>query len=124
VGSDCQENQKAKVKGQKLKMKKVRDWNPFHLLCSSYFCLLPFAICLLTFLLPPLYASDFTFGPLSFSGNLQTQQIFRHPEPDKWSIIQQRNVVRLRLEHDWIKEGPAFDYLSVPWIRRAHLVAL
>ena len=105
-------------------MKKVRNWNPLHSLSSSYFCLLPFAICLLPFLRPLHGVADFTYGPLSLSGNLQTQQIFRHPEPDKWSIIQQRNVVRLRLEYDWIKEGQAFDYLSVPWIRRAHLVAL
>ena len=68
--------------------------------------------------------ADFTYGPLSLSGNLQTQQIFRHPEPDKWSIIQQRNVVRVRLEYDWIKEGEAFGTLAIPWIRRAHLVAL
>jgi hypothetical protein len=68
--------------------------------------------------------ADFTYGPVSLSGNVQTQQIFRHPEPDKWSIIQQRNVIRLRLEYDWIKEGQAFDRLSVPWIARAHLVAL
>ncbi|MBI3302816.1 MAG: hypothetical protein HYZ72_12190 [Deltaproteobacteria bacterium] len=69
-------------------------------------------------------SADFTYGPLSFSGNLQTQQIFRHPEPDKWSIIQQRNVVRVRLEYDWIKEGQAFGRLAVPWIQHAHLVAL
>ncbi|HJY83199.1 MAG TPA: DUF1302 family protein [Candidatus Binatia bacterium] len=68
--------------------------------------------------------ADFTYGPLSLSGNLQTQQIFRHPEPDKWSIIQQRNVARARLEYDWIKEGQAFGHLVVPWIQRAHFVAL
>jgi hypothetical protein len=68
--------------------------------------------------------ADFTYGPLSLSGNLQTQQIVRHPEPDKWSIIQQRNVARVRLEYDWIKEGQGFGRLAVPWIRRAHFVAL
>src|SRR5206468_11084185 len=68
--------------------------------------------------------ADFTYGPLSLSGNLQTQQIFRHPEPDKWSIIQQRNVGRVRLEYDWIKEGQAFARLAFPWIRHAHLVVL
>src|SRR5216684_2317414 len=68
--------------------------------------------------------ADFALGPLSFSGNLQTQQIFRHPDVDKWSIIQQRNVVRLRLEYDWIKDGQAFERVSLPWIRRAHLVGL
>jgi hypothetical protein len=68
--------------------------------------------------------ADFTLGPLAFSGNVQTQQIFRHPDVDKWSIIQQRNVVRVRLEYDWISEGRAFSALTVPWIRRAHLVVL
>ncbi|MBI3757355.1 MAG: hypothetical protein HY267_05200 [Deltaproteobacteria bacterium] len=68
--------------------------------------------------------ADFALGPLSLSGNLQTQQIFRHPDIDKWSIIQQRNVVRLRLEYDWIKDGQAFERVSLPWIRRAHLVGL
>ncbi|HXG22786.1 MAG TPA: DUF1302 family protein [Methylomirabilota bacterium] len=92
--------------------------SPFFLL--SFF-LLPIAHCLLPF--SKIHA-DFTFGPLSLSGNVQTQQLFRHPEPDKWSIIQQRNVARLRLEYDWIVEGQAFDRLSVPWIRRAHLVVL
>jgi Protein of unknown function (DUF1302) len=84
---------------------------------------LPFAFCLLLFDFSS-SSADFTLGPLSLSGNLQTQQIFRHPEPDKWSIIQQRNVVRLRLEYDWIKDGQAFELLPVPWIRRAHLVTL
>ena len=68
--------------------------------------------------------ADFTYGPLSLSGNLQTQQIFRHPEPEKWSIIQQRNVVRVRLEYDWIKDGQAFGRLTASWIRSAHLVVL
>jgi hypothetical protein len=68
--------------------------------------------------------ADFTLGPLSFSGNVQTQQLFRHPDVDKWSIIQQRNVVRVRLEYDWITDGQAFGTLAVPWIRRAHFVAL
>jgi len=79
---------------------------------------------LLLKIVPALVHADFTYGPLSLSGNLQTQQIFRHPEPDKWSIIQQRNVARVRLEYDWIKEGRAFGHLAVPWIQRAHFVAL
>ncbi len=80
-----------------------------------YFCLLIFS---------PKVHADVTFGDLSLSGNLQTQQIFRHPDVDKWSIIQQRNVARLRLEYDWIKDGQAFGRFSLPWIRRAHLVGL
>jgi hypothetical protein len=68
--------------------------------------------------------ATFTYGPMSLSGNVQTQQIFRHPEPEKWSMIQQRNVVRLRLEYDWIQDGQAFGYLSVPWISRARFAGL
>ncbi len=68
--------------------------------------------------------AEFSSGPLSLSGNVQTQQILRHPEPEKWSIIQQRNVIRLRLEYDWIQDGQAFGYISMPWIRRAHLVSV
>jgi hypothetical protein len=83
----------------------------------------PLSLLVLILLAAPAHA-DFTYGPLSLSGNLQTQQIFRHPEPDKWSIIQQHNVVRVRLEYDWIKDGQAFGRLAFPWIQRAHLVAL
>lgn len=68
--------------------------------------------------------AEFTLGPLSFSGNVQTQQLFRHPDVDKWSIIQQRNVIRVRLEYDWITDKQAFGALAVPWIHRAHFVAL
>ena len=68
--------------------------------------------------------AQFTAEPLSFSGNIQTQQIFRHPEVDKWSIVQQRNTVRLRLEYDWIRGGRILDRFSLPGIRSAHFVGL
>src|SRR5216684_7211563 len=48
---------------------------------------------LVPLLLCPRAQADLTSGPLSLSGNLQTQQILRHPELEKWSMIQQRNVV-------------------------------
>ena len=99
------------VRGPESRVRKVQWWG---LGCSLL--VLIFAL--------PFARADFAYGPLSFSGNLQTQQIFRHPEPDKWSIIQQRNVVRVRLEYDWIKEGQAFARLAFPWIRHAHLVVL
>ena len=98
------------------------------LLLVRLFAFLPFCPLFFT-LVVLLYHStngeaDFTYGPISLSGNLQTQQILRHPEPEKWSIIQQRNVIRLRLEYDWIQDGQAFGYLSIPRVRRAHLVSL
>ena len=68
--------------------------------------------------------AQFTAEPLSFSGNVQTQQIFRHPEVDKWSIVQQRNTVRLRLEYDWVRGGRILDRFHLPWIKSAHFVGL
>ncbi len=68
--------------------------------------------------------AELTYGPVSLSGNVQTQQIFRHPQPEKWSIVQQRNTLRLRLEIDWIANGQLFNRVAVPWIQRAHFVAL
>jgi len=128
-------SQRAKVKDQKSKVKndspksQVQSPKSFLLitdywLLTTFSQLLPFAICLLPFLCPPHGVADFTLGPLSLSGNLQTQQLFRHPEPDKWSIVQQRNVVRLRLDYGWIQEGQAFGSLTVPWIRRAQMIVL
>ncbi len=84
----------------------------------------PFFLIVLALLCVASTAAAFTYGPMTLTGNVQTQQIFRHPEPEKWSIIQQRNVVRLRLEYDWIQDGQAFGYLSVPWIRRARFAGL
>jgi hypothetical protein len=101
----------SRVQSLESRMEKVKWWE----VCCAL---------LVVILAPAFLHADFTYGPLSLSGNLQTQQIFRHPEPDKWSIIQQRNVVRVRLEYDWIKEGQAFGHLTVPWIRNAHLGAL
>lgn len=48
----------------------------------------------------PCAHAQYTVKPWSFSGNVQTRQIFRHPASDTWAIVQQRNTVRLRLEYD------------------------
>ena len=82
------------------------------------------SLLLVSLVLLPTAEAQFASNPLSFSGNVQTQQIFRHPEVDKWSIVQQRNTTRLRLEYDWIRDGQAFGRLSVPWIKSAHFVGL
>ena len=86
--------------------------------------LAPLCLALVSLFSLPSAHADFTYGPFSLTGNVQTQQIFRHPEPDKWSIIQQRNTLRLRLETDWIKEEQIFDTVAVPWLRSAHFVGL
>ncbi len=72
----------------------------------------------------PCAHAQYTAKSWSFSGNVQTQQIFRHPAPDKWSIVQQRNTVRLRLEYDWIRDGRLFGRLLAGWAKSAHFVGL
>lgn len=105
---------KSRVQSQGSRRWKVK-WTKWHILGCAL---------LIAKLFPTLLHADWAYGPLSLSGNLQTQQIFRHPDPEKWSIVEQRNVVRVRLEYDWLKEGQAFGRFPVSWIRRAHLVAL
>ena len=83
---------------------------------------LPVVLAFLAYL--PCVHAQYTAKPWSFSGNVQTQQIFRHPAPDKWSIVQQRNTVRLRLEYDWIQDGRIFGRLPAGWAKSAHFVGL
>ena len=45
------------------------------------------------------------FGPLEISGNLQSQQLIRHPDIDQYQFIQQRNTMRVRVDYAWLKRG-------------------
>ena len=47
-------------------------------------------------------------GPLQVSGSLETQNLFRHPDVDQWSFVQQRNTLRLRFDLDFVKDGKYF----------------
>ena len=105
VASDLRQT---KSKG-KIQESKVMDKKRIHnrYFCLWFFLLRPFALSPFRSLLFTLVIlsycctlsdADFSYGPVSLSGNVQSQQILRHPEPEKWSIIQQRNVLRLRLE--------------------------
>lgn len=64
--------------------------------------------------------SDRFFTTLSWALLLlpQCARAFAHPDVEKWSIIQQRNVIRVRLEYDWITDRQAFLGFDRPtWIR-------
>ena len=43
------------------------------------------------------------FGPFEISGNLQSTQIVRHPDPSEYQFIQQRNTARVRVDWQWIQ---------------------
>ncbi len=66
------------------------------------------------------------FGPLELSGNLQAQQLIRHPDPGKYQLIQQRNTARLRVDWEWVgNDGKWLDRLDLSeWVERSHLFLL
>ena len=49
------------------------------------------------------------YGPFQFSGNLQSQNIIRHPDVQHYEFIQNRNTARLRFEYAWLQKGKAMD---------------
>lgn len=61
------------------------------------------------------------FGDLQVSGNLQAQQLFRHPDASSWSFIQQRNTARIRLDYDWYEGGKWIGKYSIPFLERSKL---
>ncbi len=64
------------------------------------------------------------FGPIELSGNLQSQNIVRHPDIDEYHFIQQRNTFRLRLDYDWLQRGRLIDRFDVPFIESSKLYLL
>jgi hypothetical protein len=42
------------------------------------------------------------FGPLELSGNIQAQQLIRHPDVSEYQFIQQRNTAHIRFEWEWM----------------------
>lgn len=66
------------------------------------------------------------FGPLELSGNLQSQELIRHPDPSTYQFIQQRNTMRVRVDWEWIQRGgkwlDRFDFSDL--IESSHLFLL
>jgi hypothetical protein len=67
---------------------------------------------------------DLGLGPLELSGNVQTQNILRHENTDKWQFIQQRNVFRTRVDWDMIQGSYLAGKFKVPGIRKAKFFML
>ena len=58
-------------------------------------------------------------GPVSISGNLETQNILRVPDVDEWSFVQQRNTLRLEYDHALIQKGSLLGMADVSFLRQA-----
>lgn len=64
------------------------------------------------------------YGPVEFSGSVDTQNLFRASEIDEWQFIQNRNTALLRLDYEWFQNGKMIDRIEVPWIKRSKLYVL
>ena len=64
------------------------------------------------------------FGPLEVSGNLETQNLIRHPDTNQFQFVQNRNTARLRLDWDWVQNGKLIERIPVPFIERSKLYLL
>lgn len=64
------------------------------------------------------------FGPIQISGNLQSQNLIRHPDRSTYSLVQQRNVAHLRFDWDILQHGVLLNKYNIPFIQHAHLFLL
>jgi hypothetical protein len=69
-------------------------------------------------------AATLRFGPLQISGNLQSQNLIRHPDLDTYQFVQNRNVARLQLTYEFLQGGKAMEKYNIPFIRDAKLFVL
>jgi hypothetical protein len=61
------------------------------------------------------------YGPFQISGNLQAQNIIRHPDIEHYQFIQQRNTARVRFEYAWLQKGMLMDKYRIPFVERSDL---
>jgi uncharacterized protein DUF1302 len=64
------------------------------------------------------------YGPFEISGNISAQQEIRNPDIDKYSLVQQRNTLKLRLDYVMLDHGRLVDRFDVPFIDRTSLFLL
>lgn len=76
-----------------------------------------------TLLLATAAQATLRYGDIQVSGNLQTQNLFRVPEIDQFTPVQQRNTFRLQYEHQLVEGGLLFKNYQIPFINSANLFA-
>ncbi|MEB2285666.1 MAG: hypothetical protein OZ922_13390 [Myxococcales bacterium] len=64
------------------------------------------------------------YGPLELSGNLQSQNIVRHPDVDEFHFVQQRNTMRARVDWNWVEKGKWIDRIQLPFIESSKFFLL
>ena len=61
------------------------------------------------------------FGPVQLSGNLQTQNLIRHPDQGTYEYIQNRNTTHIQLQYNWLEGGKFYNKYEIPFIERSTL---
>jgi hypothetical protein len=64
------------------------------------------------------------FGPFEVSGNVSTQELIRMTDVTQYSLVQQRNTLKLRLDFWALDGGKLLDRYAVPLVDRAKLFLL
>jgi hypothetical protein len=64
------------------------------------------------------------YGPLEISGNVSAQELIRHPDIDTYSLVQQRNTFKLRVDYSLLEQGQLLQRIAVPFIAQARLFML
>src|SRR5512140_3541138 len=64
------------------------------------------------------------YGPFEVSGNIAAQQLIRNPDIDQYSIVEQRNTLKLRLDYQLLQDGRLIDRFNLPFLDRGNLFLL
>jgi hypothetical protein len=73
---------------------------------------------------PALAGATQRYGPVQISGNLQSQNLIRHPDIDTYQFIQNRNSARIKLEYRWLERGRFYGKYNIPFIESSELFFL
>ena len=69
-------------------------------------------------------AATLRWGDLQLSGNVQSQNLVRTPDPSTWEFIQNRNTARLRLDYDWLTAGKWITKYNIPFVESSSIHVL
>jgi hypothetical protein len=83
-----------------------------------------FAALVVVALLPTAVDALPRYGPFEVSGNLSAQELIRMSDWDRYSLVQQRNTIKVRLDYQLIQNGQLMDQLNMPVVDRAKLFLL
>jgi hypothetical protein len=91
-------------------MKAVRSFAVASILCAT-----------LGLVCPADVGATAKYGPFELSGNLQSQNLIRHPDVETYQYVQNRNVARLRFEYTWLEAGKLMSAYDIPFIQSSKI---